>query len=125
MALPRQSSSLPPLGDVYLDPDRTCMRLLRAFEGRESLCGKPAVVHVEWGTPDHGEAAGFICEEHRGDLERWSSRTWHAIGSCCGMPGALWYEAYEGDRIYSWCAVPGDGVETTEPVRAVAQEIPA
>lgn len=117
--LPHQSSSPPPLGDVHLDADRRCMRLMARFEGRESLCGKPAVKHVDW-----GEAAGFVCAEHIGDLDRWSCRAEHDLGSACGMPGARWFDAVWEGRPTSWCAYDGDGLPVEEPARAIAEPEP-
>ena len=114
-------SGPPPLGDYYIDPDRTCMRLVGFdADGRERLCGKPSVLHVDW-----GDACGFVCEEHRGDLERWSYRAAHDLGGNCGMPGAAWYDAaWEGEP-KSWCAVPGDGPPVVEPVRAITSRVSA
>jgi len=107
----------PPLGDIYFDPDRTCTRLVGFDDtGKERLCGQPGAIHVDW-----GDACGFVCEEHRMDLLRWSYAAAHELGGDCGMPGALWYTAIDADaRPSSWCAVPDDGSNVAEPVRAVA-----
>ncbi|UTI65638.1 hypothetical protein NBH00_05355 [Paraconexibacter antarcticus] len=113
-------STPPPLGNEYLDADRTCMRLMGVFEGRESLCGKPAVKHVDWGT-----ACGFVCADHVADLDRWTYKAVHDLGSACGMPGALWWDGEWDGVPFSWCAYDGEGLPTAEPVRAIAKEIPA
>lgn len=110
------ASSPPPLGDYYLDPDRTCVRLLGFdADGKERLCGQPAVIHVDW-----GDACGFICQDHRDDLERWSCRAFHDLGGNCGMPNAVWFDAIWEDKPASWCAIPGDGSDVAEPLRAAA-----
>lgn len=120
----RPSNSPPPLGDVYLDPDRTCMRLVSGpYEGKESLCGKPSVKHVEWS--DQG--SGFVCADHWQEVEAkgWSYNAAHKVGAACGMPGALWFDYTVDGQPESWCAYDGDGLPTAEPVRAVALEVNA
>jgi hypothetical protein len=108
------SGDPPPLGEVYLDPKRTCTRLVGyAPGGKEILCDAPAVRHVDW-----GEWAGFCCGTHWGEAQRmWSTAADHALGPYCGMPGALWYSCPDGS---SYCAYEGD-LPTVDPARATAE----
>lgn len=105
-------SATPPLGSYDIEPLRRCTRLIGYHaDGLESLCDKPAVLHVDW-----GEHAGFVCHEHLGEIgTRWKTHDQHGLGPYCGMPGAMWFTYTDGS---SNCAYEGD--VPTAPERAVA-----
>lgn len=85
--------SLPPRFDTDV-VERECGRWLGLNpDGSHKTCKKPAVIHIAWEWVGEREVDnGYACEEHRHEaITRWSPAQHHALGACCGMPGARWY----------------------------------
>lgn len=128
MTNPGDSKFLPPLGDPH-DKARRCMRhIAEDDQGREIVCGKPAIRHIifwwreaaEGEHPDDCWDNGFACAEHWREFgKRWSCAAAHALTPACGMPGSRCH--FEENT----CTF--DDLPTVEPERviAVARELTA
>lgn len=71
--------------------ERACACCVSGFQtDEEVLCGMPATVHLIWSDADPVDA-NFACERHRAVALSYEPEWVHEVGSCCGMPGAMFF----------------------------------
>lgn len=88
---------------AWLDGHNDCTFNLNPAGSSESDCRKPSTLHIMLRGDDGYVAA---CAEHAPiALRLLPVEQWHAWGTWCNLPGALWFPSPTPDEADSYCAL--------------------
>ncbi len=109
---------LPARGEAGAFAERQCMRQVGDQSEGTRICGEKPAIHIMWEDASDGMEPGWACAEHASEaVTRWKPLAVHPVGADCGMPGSMFFLAENVCRV--------EDIPVAEPVRAIAEKVPA